>query len=50
MHGTNVKIMYFCVQHYRVDSVNLKESDAKKNTHPLMISWLWDGTAVKLLY
>ena len=38
---------YLCV-HY--DSINLKESDAKKNTHLLMNSWLWDWTAVKLLH
>jgi len=39
-----------CVHYYRVDSVNLTESDAKKNTHLFMNSWLWDWTAVKLLY
>jgi len=38
---------YFCVHYYRVDSVTLKESDAKKNTHLLMNSWLWTWAAVK---
>jgi hypothetical protein len=41
---------YFCVYYYRVDSVNLMESDAKKNTDLLMNSWLWNWAAVKLLY